>query len=43
MILDVIQVDRDFRGQGIGRILWEKAVEEPCLNGAKELYKDMYV
>ena len=28
MILDLIQVDKNFRGQGIGRILWEKAVEE---------------
>ena len=38
MILDLIQVDKDFRGQGIGSILWEKAVEEARLNGAKELY-----
>lgn len=38
MILDLIQVDKSFRGQGIGRILWEKAVEEACLNGARELY-----
>ncbi|MBR6666415.1 MAG: GNAT family N-acetyltransferase [Lachnospiraceae bacterium] len=38
MILDLIQVDTDFRGQGIGRMLWEKAVEEARLNGAKELY-----
>ena len=38
MILDLIQVDKEFRGQGIGRILWEKAVEEAQLNGAKELY-----
>ncbi len=38
MILDLIQVDKDFRGQGIGRILWEKAVEEARLNGARELY-----
>lgn len=38
MILDLIQVDMDFRGRGIGRILWEKAVEEAHLNGAKELY-----
>ena len=38
MILDLIQVDTDFRGQGIGRKLWEKAVEEARLNGAKELY-----
>jgi len=38
MILDLIQVDTDFRGQGIGRLLWEKAVEEARLNGARELY-----
>lgn len=38
MILDLIQVDMDFRGQGIGRRLWRKAVEEARLNGAKELY-----
>lgn len=34
----MVQVDRDFRGQGIGRILWKKAVEEAHLNGARELY-----
>lgn len=38
MILDLIQIDTDFRGQGIGRMLWEKAVEEARLNGARELY-----
>ncbi len=38
MILDLIQVDTDFRGRGIGRKLWEKAVEEARLNGARELY-----
>ena len=38
MILDLIQVDKNFRGQGIGCILWEKAVEEARLNGARELY-----
>ena len=38
MILDMMQVDADFRGQGIGRVLWDKAVEEARLNGAKELY-----
>ena len=27
-----------FPGQGIGRILWDKALEEARLNGAKELY-----
>ena len=26
MILDLIQVDKDFRGQGIGRMLWKKAM-----------------
>ena len=38
MILDLIQVDTDFRGQGIGRMLWEIAVEEARINSAKELY-----
>ena len=38
MILDLIQVDTDFRGQGIGRKLWGKVIEEARLNGAKELY-----
>jgi len=38
MILDMMQVDADFRGQGIGCILWNKAVEEARLYGAKELY-----
>ena len=38
MILDLIQVDMNFRGLGIGQSLWEKAVEEACLNGARELY-----
>ena len=38
MILDLIQVDEDFRGRGIGCALWEKAVEEARLNGARELY-----
>lgn len=38
MIFDVIQVDKSWRGQGIGRLLWEKAAEEARLNGAKELY-----
>ena len=33
MILYLIQVDKNFRGQGIGCILWEKA----RLNGAREL------
>ena len=38
MILDLIQVDKEFRGQGIGRMLWEKAVEEARFHGARELY-----
>ncbi len=38
MVLDMIQVDKDFRGQGIGRMLWEKAVEEAHIRGARELY-----
>lgn len=38
MILDMMQVDADFRGQGIGRVLWDKAVEEARIHGAKELY-----
>lgn len=38
MILDMMQVDADFRGRGIGRILWDKAVEEARIHGAKELY-----
>ena len=33
MILDLIQVDKRFRGQGVGRTLWAKAVEEARLNG----------
>ena len=38
MVLDIIQVDRDFRGQGIGRELWNLAVAEAKNAGAKELY-----
>jgi GNAT superfamily N-acetyltransferase len=38
MVLDMMQVDADFRGQGIGRVLWDKAVEEARLHGAKEMY-----
>ena len=38
MILDVIQVDRRFRGQGIGRVLWEVAYKEAKRYGAKEIY-----
>lgn len=38
MVLDIIQVDRAFRGQGIGRQLFELAVAEAEKAGAKELY-----
>lgn len=38
MVLDIIQVDRPFRGQGIGRKLWNLAVAEAENAGAKELY-----
>lgn len=38
MLLDVIQVDRQFRGKGIGRMLWETAYKEAKLYGAKEIY-----
>ena len=38
MVLDIIQVDRAFRGQGIGRQLFELAVAEAKNAGAKELY-----
>ena len=38
MVLDIIQVDRDFRGQGIGRELWNLAVAEAKNASAKELY-----
>lgn len=38
MVLDMIQVDRAFRGQGIGRELWNLAVAEAKNAGAKELY-----
>lgn len=38
MVLDVIQVDRAFRGQGIGRKLWDLAVAEAKNAGARELY-----
>ena len=38
MVLDIIQVDRAFRGQGIGRELWNLAVAEAKNAGAKELY-----
>ena len=38
MVLDIIQVDRAFRGQGIGRKLFELAVAEAKNAGAKELY-----
>ena len=38
MVLDIIQVDRAFRGQGIGRQLWNLAVAEAKRASAKELY-----
>ena len=38
MVLDIIQVDRAFRGQGIGRQLFDLAVAEAKNAGAKELY-----
>lgn len=38
MILDLIQVDQDYRGKGIGRELWKIAVEEARIAGAKEIY-----
>lgn len=38
MILDIIQVDRAFRGCGLGRRLWETAVAEARRAGARGLY-----
>ena len=38
MVLDIIQVDQAFRGQGIGRQLFDLAVAEAKKAGAKELY-----
>lgn len=38
MILDLIQVDQNYRGKGIGRELWKIAVEEARIAGAKEIY-----
>ena len=38
MVLDIIQVDRAFRGQGIGRQLFDLAVAEAKNAGAAELY-----
>ena len=38
MVLDIIQVDRAFRGQGIGRQLFDLAALEAKNAGAKELY-----
>ena len=38
MILDIIQVDRAFRGRGLGRKLWNTAVQEAKKAGAQELY-----
>ena len=38
MVLDIIQVDRAFRGQGIGRQLFDLAVTEAKRAGVRELY-----
>ena len=38
MVLDIIQVDRAFWGQGIGRQLFDLTVAEAKKAGAKELY-----
>lgn len=38
MVLDIIQVDRPFRGQGIGKQLFALAVAEAKNASAKELY-----
>ena len=38
MVLDIIQVDQAFRGQGIGRQLFDLAVAQAKDAGAKELY-----
>ncbi|MBQ6720205.1 MAG: GNAT family N-acetyltransferase [Oscillospiraceae bacterium] len=38
MVLDIIQVDRAFRGRGIGRKLFKLAALEAKNAGAKELY-----
>lgn len=38
MILDLIQVDQNYRSKGIGRELWKKAIEEARIAGAKEIY-----
>ena len=38
MILDVIQVDRRYRGQGIGRALWDVVYKEAKFYGAEAIY-----
>ena len=38
MVLDIIQVDRAFRGKGIGRKLWNLAVAEAKNAAAAQLY-----
>ncbi len=38
MILDLMYVSADHRGRGIGRRLFEKAVDEAQRSGARELY-----
>ncbi len=38
MILDLMYVSADHRGRGIGRKLFEKAVDEAQRSGARELY-----
>lgn len=38
MVLDIIQVDRTFRGKGLGRQLFALAIQEARRSGAKELY-----
>ena len=42
MVLDMIQVDRAFRGQGIGRLLFNLAVAEARNAGAKEQFLKGY-
>ncbi len=38
MILDLMYVSADHRGRGIGRMLFEKAIDEARRSGARELY-----
>ena len=38
MVLDIIQVDRAFRGRGVGRQMWNLAVREAQRAGAAGLY-----